>query len=494
MTDVCLILEGTYPYVAGGVSSWVYELIRRMPDITFSILYLGPHRPQVKKMHYKMPNNIVEFREFYLFDYLVQSEKKKRKGKDDFQLIGDFLVCLKNNDTALFKDLVRLVGDKETRTIDLMDLSYSYDAWKVLCRLYEHEGHEASFMDYFWTWRFIYLPFFSLLRAPLLSARLYHTVSTGYAGVLGSLCKLQQNRPLLLTEHGIYTRERKIEVSQADWIYSESAKEIKVVEDKDFFKDWWLSLFAFFSKLTYDTSDEIITLFEGNRQIQLEDGADPLKTSVIPNGIDVGHLMSLKKEPRDGNFRVGFMGRVVPIKDVKTFIRACQMVHEDMGNVEFFIMGPTDEDEDYYDECVQLTKMEKLQDVVHFTGKVRISEYYPKMDVIVLTSISEAQPLVLLEAMACGIPVVATDVGACSELLFGRTADDKLLGQSGIITELCNPYETAKAIIDILKDPRMFEKMSQIGRKRILTYYQLDDVIAKYRLHYYDYMEEICWV
>ena len=75
MQDVCLLLEGTYPYVAGGVSSWVYDLVKRMQDISFSIVYLGAHRPGSKKMHYELPENVVDFRELYLFDYRVDPEQ-----------------------------------------------------------------------------------------------------------------------------------------------------------------------------------------------------------------------------------------------------------------------------------------------------------------------------------------------------------------------------------------------------------------------------------
>ena len=77
MNDVCLLLEGTYPYVAGGVSSWVCDLIKRMPEVTFSIVYLGAHRPRTKKMHYEIPPNVLDFQEHYLFDYQVKPEKQK---------------------------------------------------------------------------------------------------------------------------------------------------------------------------------------------------------------------------------------------------------------------------------------------------------------------------------------------------------------------------------------------------------------------------------
>ena len=98
------------------------------------------------------------------------------------------------------------------------------------------------------------------------------------------------------------------------------------------------------------------------------------------------------------------------------------------------------------------------------------------MDVIVLTSISEAQPLVILEANICGVPCVATDVGACSELLYGRTAPDRALGSSGLITPIANPEATASAIIEILSDDGRRQRMGESGIARVRKFYDEQDL------------------
>ncbi|MDD4899772.1 MAG: GT4 family glycosyltransferase PelF [Candidatus Omnitrophica bacterium] len=491
MADVCLLLEGTFPYVSGGVSTWIYDLIRQMDDISFAICYLGPHRLAHKKMHYEIPDNVTDFQEIYIFDYeIAKKARRPQISQKDMKVIEDFLLHMRKNDPAYFDSFARLLNGK---SIDLYDLAFSFDSWKIILDIYEAEGEEPSFIDYFWTWRFVYLPLFSLLKSNLPEAKLYHSVSTGYAGVLGALAKLKYQRPFMLTEHGIYTRERKIEISQAEWIYSETANEIKVTEANDFFKEWWMGLFSFFSRLAYNRADEIISLFEGNRKIQIEEGAPVSRTRIIPNGVDVGLFRDIKKTPPDGIFRIGFMGRVVPIKDVKTFIRACKIIFMQMKNIEIYIMGPTDEDEEYYKECVLLAQREGLEQVIKFCGKVDIYEYYPKLDVIVLTSISEGQPIVVLEAGICGIPVVATNVGACEELLYGATPDDRLLGKSGEITLPYDPQATADAVMRMLKNSEAHARMAAAGKKRVNLYYQMDDLIANYRLLYAKYMQEAKW-
>jgi glycosyltransferase involved in cell wall biosynthesis len=332
-----------------------------------------------------------------------------------------------------------------------------------------------------------------MLRVPIPQARLYHAPSTGYAGVLASIAKLTYERPVILTEHGIYTKERRIEIMQADWIYSDAAHEVKIMEGKELFREWWLSLFVFFSRVTYQYADKIITLYEGNQRLQLEEGADPDKCVIIPNGIRLSRFKNQEPQKEKKVATIGFAGRVVPIKDVKTFIRACKKIRDELKNVRILIMGPTDEDEEYYQECVFLTQSQGLQDVIEFKGKVDLTQYYPQLDVLVLTSISEAQPIVVLEAGACGVPVVTTDVGDCAGLVYGKTLEDRRLGASGIITPICDAQATADAVLQIIKDQGLHQKMAQAGRDRVYHYYQQEAVVANYQSFYSNYLEYVPW-
>jgi len=491
MNDVCLFLEGTYPYVAGGVSSWVNDLITEMDDVTFSIVYLAPRKDVSKKMRYELGANVLEFREIYLFEYTVEKKRRWRWGKKDLSAVEQMLESIKNGDTSTFDVFTGKLREGE---VDIYDIMVSPQAWEIMLKIYNAEASDQSFIDYFWTWRFIYFPFFALLQTDIPPARLYHSVSTGYAGVLGAMSKLIYNRPFILTEHGLYTRERKIDISQADWIYSADAAEAKITERSDIFKEWWIRLFSFFSRLAYDRADNIFTLYDGNRAAQIAEGADPARCRVIPNGIRVKDFV--KRDgiaAPDGVFRIGFMGRVVPIKDLKTFLSACSIVRREIKDIEIYVMGPTEEDEDYYRECRLLAETQSLEEIIHFTGRINIHEYYPKMDVIVLTSISEGQPIVILEANASGVPVVATDVGACSELLNGRTRDDRLIGPSGLITPVSEPAATAAAILELARSPRAYKSMSNAGRKRVEQYYEMNDLISSYKTLYAEYIEEVRW-
>ena len=178
---------------------------------------------------------------------------------------------------------------------------------------------------------------------------------------------------------------------------------------------------------------------------------------------------------------MGFIGRVVPIKDVKTLLRAARLVVEQCSDVQFLIAGPYSEDRDYFEECQKIVKLLKIEDKVDFLGKQKLMEIIPRIDVMVLTSISEGLPLVVLEAMAAGIPTVATDVGACRELIFGRTAEDKSLGRAGRLTKILSPQETAQSLIGILQNPDVWREMGNAGRKRVEEYYTMELMLQSYR-------------
>src|SRR5207247_9193674 len=135
---------------------------------------------------------------------------------------------------------------------------------------------------------------------------------------------------------------------------------------------------------------------------------------------------------------------VVPVRDVVTCIRACllalQAVELDVRSI-----GPVDEDPAYVRRCRRLVAKLGLERAVRFEGALPIERVYSEIDVLVLTSFSEGQPLVILEAGAAGIPVVASDAGACRELLEGRGNADRPIGPSGIVTRLAAPGATAAA-------------------------------------------------
>lgn len=478
MIDVCLLLEGTYPYVAGGVSTWVHQLITAMKDIRFAIVYIAPNSDPTRKPKYEVPPHVLSLKEVNLHDYDLESGRARSPKIRDAETVEKFYRDLLREDYSAFPEFLRLFRG-ESACFDVATAFSSKELWDLLVKFYDEWARGVSFLDYFWTWRGTHLPILQILRAEIPPAKIYHAVSTGYAGLLGAVAKASGGGKFFLTEHGIYTHERALEISQAHWIYEQEKYNFRAESELSFFKKWWIAIFKVMSHLSYRYADRIFTLYEGNRFRQILEGADAGKISVIPNGIDLAFYLALKRERR-ASPQIGFVGRVVPIKDVKTFLLAAKRVIEKMPDAEFLILGPTDEEEDYYEECRSLTETHGLERRVRFTGRVDLKDYYKFMDLVVLTSVSEAQPYVILEANLAGIPVVATDVGACREMLEGNSPEDHALGPSGLITQVANPRETAEAILKLLNDAPLYEAMAIAGRERVKRYYDQDDLLSRY--------------
>lgn len=477
--DVCLILEGTYPYIAGGVSSWAHDLIQSHSRLTFHLVSLLPKREE-RKLRYQLPANVTGLTHIYiqemppgaarvsgaprLFDGLEGPLGRLQSPKGGLKDVADAMALLSPHRGRIGRAL----------------LLNAPLAWDMLVRMYESTHPDSSFLDYFWSWRALVSGLFSVILADMPRARVYHTVSTGYAGLFAARARIETGRPALVTEHGIYTNERRIEIAMADWLSEASTEGLQINIWKRSLKDMWIDTFASYSRACYGACEKIVTLYEGNQQFQLDDGAPREKLSIIPNGIDVKRYRGVREAgaaPRDGAAppHVALIGRVVPIKDIKTFIRACGMMRDRIPDLRASIVGPEDEDEDYARECREMVGQMGLGSTVAFTGRVKLDEFVGRVDVQVLTSISEGMPLVILEAGAGGVPSVATDVGACRELILGRSDETPRLGAAGAITALSNPKATADACVPLLTDREWYLACSAAMRERVRRYYDKVD-------------------
>jgi glycosyltransferase involved in cell wall biosynthesis len=385
--------------------------------------------------------------------------------------------------------------------LTLPELLHGRPSFQLLTTIAERVAPDAPFLDLFWHYRAIFAPVLRLLAAPTVPARCYHAVATGYAGLLAALWSHRTGRPLMVTEHGIYARERDMELARADWIRDEAGG---ISEPRSPINSWaprisplrrlWSSFFKALSRIAYVQARHIITLSDVNRSKQIADGAPPGKIEIVPNGValhapPVSGSAADKRDPSAaaelpaGRLRVGFVGRVVPIKDLVTFVRACDIA---LGAVDLDVrvIGPTEEDPGYAARCRQLVARLGRTSRIQFVGPKPPAQIYGDIDVLVLTSFSEGQPLVILEAYAWGLPVVATDVGACREMIEGRTEEDRRIGPSGFVTRVAAPKETAAALVKLARDVRLRWRMGAAGHQRVTAFYQRHDMLARYRSLY----------
>ncbi len=478
MIDVCLVLEATYPYVAGGVSTWVHQLLSQMPNIKFGIVHIAAHVDHSRTIKYQVPDNVMFLQDVYLHDYQLTRREKNKLTVSQVGVIKKFYEAMFAGKLDGFSEFAKIFRD-EAQQIDLVEFFQSELVYLTLNEFYQKYAGEESYLDFFWTFRDTHLPILQTLRAQIPRAKIYHAVSTGYAGVLAALAKMERGGKYFLTEHGIYNHERFLEISQSNWIYEKYYRSFRASAHLSLFKRWWVGIFQMMGRIAYQYADQIFTLYEGNKIRQIMEGANPDKVSIIPNGIDLKPYEVLQRAPKKFP-TIGLIGRVVNIKDIKTYIHAAKLVVQRIPEAKFYVIGPTDEEEDYDEECRNLVNFLGLEEVVQFTGRKNVMDYYQFLDVVVLTSLSEAQPYIILEANAAGIPVVATDVGACREMLEGRAGEDQHLGSSGMLTEVANPNATAQAILYLLQQREFYQKCVEAGKQRVKLYYDQDDLLASY--------------
>ena len=451
---VCIVAEGCYPYVVGGVSGWINSMIKSFPNVEFILLAIVANRSFRGKFVYELPENLTQVYEVYLDDCEWDSGSRKRKSRKKVRLSHEEyeellnMVLNRKADWGVIFDLFH------KKHISVDDLLMGQDFFEIARECYNRNYSNINFSDFLWTLRSIYLPMFWTLRMDVPKADLYHCVATGYSGILGSMAKYFHGSSLLISEHGIYTREQ----------------------------------FKKMSLLAYEKADMVTCLYDHARELQIELGCPAEKIRVTPNGINAQALADLpgKTEEEQQFINAGAVLRVTPIKDVKTMIQAFDFARKQVKNLKLWIMGPTDEDEKYAKECFELVESLGVKDV-EFTGRVNIKDYLGKMDFTLLTSISEGQPLTILESYAAHKPVIATDVGNCRELIYGNNDG---FGEAGILTHIMNIEEIAHAMVtmSIYEEDRL--RMGEAGYKRVNAFYRIEQMKAVYQEIYQGFADK----
>ncbi|MDP4143619.1 MAG: GT4 family glycosyltransferase PelF [Bacillota bacterium] len=462
---ICIIAEGSYPYVTGGVASWIQMLVTLNPEHEFIVYAIGACEEIRGRFKYDIPRNVIEVKEFFLDSYAKYSGGWGKR----FNLTNEEKEALKGliiGSGFRWGELFKLI--EKSKYTCVSDFLMSRDFFDIITQVSEEYYPYMVFNDFFWTVRSMLLSLLEVLKNSIPYADIYHSVSTGYAGVVAALGKHKYGSPVVLSEHGIYTREREEEIIKSDWV-------------KGYLKDIWIKYFYSLSSCAYTYADKVVSLFDRNKRIQIEMGCDKNKISIIPNGISSSDFIDIDRtKDNEEIINIGAVVRIVPIKDIKTIIQGFAIAAEKLKNIKLYILGPEDEDKTYTDECKLLVESLNLDNVT-FTGQVNIKDYIGKMDILVLGSISEGQPLAVLEGMAAGKPHILTDVGSCRELMYGNNDG---FGEAGIVIPVMDYEALGASIVTLSKNKPLRDKLGKSAHKRVSKLYTIDNFISGYKRIY----------
>lgn len=485
--DICLILEGTYPFAGGGVTHWVSELIRFFPNYGFAIIFLGTSAEDYHGFHSPLFDNVVHLEAHYIFERSKPPPHNAPNIEPEvMQKIKTMHDKFKDYKTghACIPELFDLMGDQSQ--INEVMFTRSKESWDMLLKSYSDSYSDQSFFDYFWGVRSLHRPFWELSKIVdnIPKVKVLHSASTGYAGFVGALLQNKYQLPYILTEHGIYAKERWIEL-MGSYFFKYIVQQNESLDSHKGLLDIWTNFFIVLSKFAYANANPVISLFEGYRQRQITDGARPETTRIISYGIDFNKFYYLDKNLNQNKPVIAFIGRIVPIKDVKTIIRAAALIISRIPNAEVWLVGTLEEDKEYAANCRNLVSMLNLEDKILFLGeKPVMDEIYPNIDLLIMASISEGSPFVILESFAVGIPVITTDVGGCRELIEGKNEEDRALGLAGRLVELADADSMANFATELLTSDILWKEAQQAAVQRVRKYYSMEKLVEIYGLIY----------
>lgn len=457
---VCLILEGCYPYVRGGVSTWAHQYITSSPDIEFVLWTIHASARDAKQMLYDLPHNVKAHHHVFLNE---ETSSQKQLAKSTYiRAVAAMRKILNQQMDGWDEFMDSLHGNQDG--IDALVRSDEF--LELACELSD-QTNGLGMADAFYGLRSMFLPIARVLATDVPEADIYHSAVAGYGGLLASLAAHLTKKPMILTEHGLYPREREEELLSADWA-------------RPSMRSLWTQLFYDMSRCVYLHATRVTSLFEEAKKRQICIGCAFQKCTVIPNGIDNAVFADIPVHHPTSTFHVGAFVRFAAIKDIKTMIHAFAILHNHLPQVRLHIMGGTD-DEDYKDSCIELIGRLHLEDCIIVEGHVDTFRYMQQMDVTLLTSISEGQPLALLESMAAGRPCVATRVGNCEELIENVTNG---IGPAGICCTPMVPQEVADALEKLYRNETLRHQMGENGRLRVAARYRIENMLNEYHRLY----------
>ena len=454
--QVLFVTEGTYPYVMGGVSTWCNQIVQGLPEHQFTVAAITGPLPATAV--YPRPKNVKKLLTLPIWRPRELPAATKADMAIFDENIEDFLAFL-NKDQNRFADglleLARL-GDR----VNIWPLFERRKIWhlvhKSLAKKLKTKPPLAEVA--------IAVNWLKSALSPLLfippKADLAHTVSNGMASLVAFVAARAHGIPLVLTEHGVYLRERYLAFSDENDPYS-----VK------FFRARFYNTLA---RLVYARADLVLSVSEFNRKWQLELGAAEKRTKVIPNGVDQSRFEDFSEKSEDVP-TISWIGRIDPLKDVETLISAFSIVKKEIPNAKLDLYGPIPEgNESYHQGLVKLIDELGL-DSVSFKGRVNGSNIvFENSDLMAISSVSEGSPYVVIEAMMSAKAVVATRVGGVGELL----------ANTGILVPAQNPKEFARGLLTVLADENFRKVLGKRARARALKHFTLDKMLSNYNRVY----------
>ena len=483
-----MVTECSFPYVKGGVGGVIDQMLKGLPDTKFGLIHLAWDESATRARKYDIPGNVRWVKNIYLdprnqpsgsrprfLPRRIFAPTKSSCSEAGIMTILEAMDAASRGDYSGVRNIYRDYLNPRTRAHDLRQILRSREGMLAFENRYRNLG--MSLTRTFW----LYDNFISLLM--LLATdiypdgQVYHAQTQLYAGLVAAIAAAQNGRPMVLTEHGLNIRDSIAFMDNTD---------LPPVE-----KDTWRTWFRSVGRLVYEEASYATYQFERNVQEAETAGLDRSKVRMISNGINLADFArarqrnATKSLPTNHEWTIAYAGRIVEPKGILDLIDAIEILRT-KTSIRFKVdmIGPSDGSEAFLRKCEQITKKRGLAGIIKFTGPRALSEAMAEVDILVLPTHTDALPIVLLEAMASSVPVVATDVGAIMEVIADPVPDPAVpgnhVGPAGIVIPAKRPALIASAIKALMTDMPLYNACRHNGPARIEINHRADKIMAQY--------------
>ncbi|MFK5633670.1 GT4 family glycosyltransferase PelF [Ornithinimicrobium sp. LYQ103] len=453
---VTLVSEGTYPFAMGGVSVWCDQLMRGLPDHRFEFIALtvdGHDRPL-----WEAPANLERVRSLAL--WTPERAPRGRPHPANQRAVSDLAAQLVRplpddsqaaaTGVAAFLDaLHRTAVAARTRGTTAGLFTDDPAVQAITSHWCEATGAGMTLRDAL-DWGGLLEHLLRPLQERPVEADVVHAAMNGPSMLVGMAAHWEHGTPVVLSEHGIYLRERYL--LEDDQPFSRAVRFLR------------LNFFRLLAAASYQVAAAIAPHSRYNRRWQLRCGADPDRMHTMYNGVCLDDFPVAASEPDVPT--VCFLGRIDPVKDVRTLIKAFAAVQRTLPQALLRIFGAAPAgQEDYLEGCRALAEELGMGHAVTFEGPTRQPfDAYHSGSVVALSSISEGFPYSIVEAMACGRPVVCTNVGGVAEAV----------GDGGLVVPPQDPEALGRALVRVLQDDDLRAQMGRVARLRVRDQFTVD--------------------
>lgn len=458
-----LITEGTYPFSRGGVSVWCDQIVSGLEQYRFDVHAIVADGNE--HLAWALPPNVDRLVTVPLWGRTPRDRRRSSMARGFAPVLDRLLAAIgpSGSGPAMVRVLQELhqfalAGQlrRELRTDECIEAVLAHLA------TYRTAGRSigapiractvGEAVEAVELLEHLLRP----LSSPVPRVDVCHSAANGLGALIALAANWQHGTPLVLTEHGIYLREYLL--AHGPGVMGHSTR---------------LLLLAFVRRLTqaaYSVADVVAPGSDYNRRWETVDGVDPARIRRIYNGIEPDIFPFADTEPVEPT--LSWVGRINPLKDPKTLLRAFARVVAEMPEARLRIFGTAPKgDEAYRAECEALLADLGLEGSAVFEGWVAdAADGYYAGQVVLLTSISEGFPYAVIEAMACGRPTVATDVGGVSEAV----ADPMLLVPPR------DDVALAEVCLRLLRDAALRRDLSIRGRQRALELFTVAACVDDY--------------